>query len=120
MAVTKVSTRRDMREYRLVCMGLGQKELFELYHVFRDEQGFDASLRNPFLPEFGPGTVHEILLTGAAAAGAVGTKLLDLISTVVKRKLEERDAGNRKVTIYDHNGRPYSVVEIKPPKKAKR
>jgi hypothetical protein len=117
MAVTKRLTRREMREYRLTCTGLDEKELFELYHLLKNKLDVEAAFRNPFLPHVEPHTVHEILLTGAAIAGATGTKVLDLIAGIVKRKLEERDApGKRSVTIYDDNDRPYSVVELKPPK----
>lgn len=117
MAIVKRVTPRDMREYRLTCTGLGERELFELYHLLKDELGVDAAFRNPFPPHFEPQTVHEILLTGAAIAGATGTKVLDLIVAIVKRKLEEQDAGKRTVTIYDHRNRPHTVVEIKPAKR---
>jgi hypothetical protein len=117
MALVKRVTRREMREYRLICTGLEERELFELYHALKDELSVRAAFRNPFPPQFDAHTIHEILLTGAAIAAATGNKVLDLVSAIVKRKLEERDAGRGSVTIYDHHNKPYRVVEIKPAKR---
>jgi len=114
MAVVKRLTHREMREYRLVCTGLGERELFELYHLLKDELDVRAAFRNPFPSQFDPHIVHEILLAGAAIAGATGNRVLDIITAIVKRKLEENDAGKRSVTIYDHHNRPYKTVEVKP------
>ena len=114
MAEVKRLTPREMRKYRLVCTGLGERELFELYHLLKDELDVRAAFRNPFPPQFEPHIVHEILLAGAAIAGATGNRVLDIITAIVKRKLEERDAGTRSVTIYDHRNKPYKTVEVKP------
>jgi|ERR1700691_103958 len=118
MAIAKRgSIRDDTREYRLVCAGLSKEELFGLYYALQAEVDARAGFRNPFPLQFGPHTVHEILLISGPIAGAVGTKVLDLITAIVKRKLEESDAGKGSVTIYDHSGRPSVVVETKPPKR---
>ena len=92
MAEVKRLTPREMRKYRLVCTGLGERELFELYHLLKDELDVRAAFRNPFPPQFEPHIVHEILLAGAAIAGATGNRVLDIITAIVKRKLEELDA----------------------------